>query len=176
MKLPEGKSVKLLMIRHAVAAERDEFAQTGEPDDQRPLTDAGRKKMKRAVSGLHDLIEHIDLIASSPLTRAVQTAEVVAKRFPDAAMATVGALEPMQSYQTFLEWLQRLDDVDVIAAIGHEPHLGGLTSWLLTGQEKPLFEFKKGGVCLLEFDGPVEAGAAQLRWLLTPAQLRALDD
>jgi phosphohistidine phosphatase len=176
MNLPVEKHVKLIMIRHAIAAERDEFAQTGEPDEQRPLTDDGRKKMKRVARGLKELVEHIDLIASSPLTRAVQTAEVLAKRFPDAAVTNVGALEPMQSYESFLEWLQRLDDVEVVATIGHEPHLGGLTSWLLSGQEKPLFEFKKGGACLLEFDGPLEAGSAQLRWLLTPAQLRALDD
>ncbi len=168
--------MKLLVIRHGIAAERDEFAQTGQPDEQRPLTDEGRKKFKRAVRGLQELIEDIDLIASSPLTRAVQTAEVLAKRFPGAATTVVGALEPLQSYESFLEWLQRLDDVDVVAAVGHEPHLSGLTAFLLTGQEHPFFEFKKGGVALLEFDGPIVAGSAQLRWLLTPAQLRSLED
>lgn len=168
--------MKLLLIRHAMAAERDEFARTGEPDEERPLTDEGRKKMKRAVRGLHELVDGVDLIASSPLRRAVQTAEVLARRFPEAATTVVGALEPLQSYESFVEWLQRLEDLDVVAAIGHEPHLSGLAAFLLTGQEQPFFEFKKGGVALLEFDGPSAAGSAQLRWLLEPAHLRALDD
>lgn len=167
--------MKLLLIRHGVAQERDEFAQTGEPDDMRPLTEAGRKKMKRAAAGLADLVDRIDLIASSPLTRALQTAEVLSKRFPDAAMTVVGALEPVQSYQTFLEWLQRLENMETVAAIGHEPHLSGLAAWLLTGNERPLFELKKGGTCLLDFAASPEAGGAQLRWLLTPSQLRAID-
>jgi phosphohistidine phosphatase len=167
--------VKLLLIRHAIAEERDEFAQTGEPDEKRPLTDQGRKKMKKAARGLAELMDSIDLIASSPLTRALQTMEVVADRFPDAATTVVGALEPVQRYEIFAEWLNRLENVETVAAIGHEPHLSGLASWLLTGNEKPLFEFKKGGVCLIEFGEVIEPGAGKLVWLLTPAQLRSLD-
>jgi phosphohistidine phosphatase len=166
--------MKLLLIRHGVAEDREEFAATGEPDEKRPLTDGGRKKMKRAARGLGGVVDRVDLIATSPLTRAVQTADVLAKEYSSAARTTVGALEPEQSYESFLEWLQRLDDVETVAAVGHEPHLSGLASWLLTSEEKPLFEFKKGGVCLLEFDGVVERGSARMRWLLTPGQLRAI--
>jgi phosphohistidine phosphatase len=169
-------SLRLLLIRHGIAEERDEFAQTGEPDEKRPLTETGRKKMKRAARGLAELVEKIDLIASSPLTRAIQTSEVLAKQYPDAATTVVGALEPMQTYETFLEWLQRLEEVETAAAIGHEPHLSGLASWLLTGNGKPLFEFKKGGVCVLEFVNVPQAGEAQMQWLVTPGQLRAIAD
>jgi phosphohistidine phosphatase len=168
--------MKLLLIRHAIAEEREEFAQTGESDDKRPLTDRGRKKMKRVASGLADIVEKIDLIASSPLTRALETAEILHKRYPETAIATVGALEPVQSYETFLDWLQRLEGVETVAAVGHEPHLSGLASWLLTGNGKPLFEFKKGGACLLEFSEVPAAGAAQLQWMMTPGQLRAIED
>lgn len=168
--------MKLLLIRHAVAEDREVFAATGEPDEKRPLTDLGRKKMKRAARGLSEVVDRVDLIATSPLTRAEQTADVVAKEFSSAARTTVGALEPEQSYEAFLEWLKRLDDVETVAAVGHEPHLSGLASWLLTSGDKPLFEFKKGGVCLLEFDGVIERGAARLHWLLTPGQLRSIED
>ena len=167
--------MKLLLIRHAIAEEREDFALTGAPDEKRPLTDAGRKKMKKAARGLAELVEKVDLIASSPLTRALQTMEVVAKYYPDAATSVVGALEPIQNYETFAEWLNRLENVETVAAIGHEPHLSGLAAWLLTGNEKPFFEFKKGGAALLEFEGDVAAGGAQMRWLLTPGQLRGMD-
>jgi phosphohistidine phosphatase len=167
--------LKLLLIRHGVAEEREDFAKSGAPDEQRPLTGEGRKKMKRVARGLGEIVAQIDLIASSPLTRALQTAEIVGKEFKSAASTTIGALEPEQSYEAFLEWLQRLDDIETVAAVGHEPHLSGLAGWLLTSEEKALFEFKKGGVCLLEFDSVVDRGAARLRWLLTPAQLRAIE-
>ena len=166
--------MKLLLIRHAVAEEREDFAKTGDPDEQRPLTDVGRKKMKRAARGLAEIVDRIELIATSPLKRAVQTAEVLAKEFGSAVQTTTDALEPEQAFENFLVWLKRLDDVETVAAVGHEPHLSGLASWLLTTNETPLFEFKKGGVCLLEFEGAVESGSARLRWLLTPAQLRAI--
>lgn len=168
--------MKLLLVRHGVAADRDEFAQSGEPDEKRPLTDDGRKKMKRAARGVSQIIKQIDVIATSPLTRALETADVLAKQYHSAMRITLDALVPEQSFDSFLEWLQRLDDVGVVAAVGHEPHLSGLASWLVTAEVKPLFEFKKGGMCLLEYDGPVERGAARIQWLLTPRQLRALKD
>lgn len=166
--------MKLLLVRHAIAEDRAEFESTGEPDEKRPLTQEGRKKMKRAAAGLVELISRVDILATSPLTRAQQTAEILARQLDDATPTVVEALDPMQSYEALLDWLRRLDDVDTVCAVGHEPHLGGLASWLMTGNEKPLFEFKKGGACLLEFDGVIERGAAQMRWLLTPGQLRTM--
>lgn len=166
--------MKLLLVRHAIAEDRAEFECTGEPDEKRPLTQEGRKKMKRAAAGLVELISRVDILATSPLTRAQQTAEILARQLDDATPTVVEALDPMQSYEALLDWLRRLDDVDTVCAVGHEPHLGGLASWLMTGNEKPLFEFKKGGACLLEFDGVIERGAAQMRWLLTPGQLRTM--
>jgi phosphohistidine phosphatase len=168
--------MKLLLVRHAIAEDREEFENTGEPDEKRPLTTAGRKKMKRAAAGLRELVPRVDVLATSPLTRAQQTAEVLAKTYVEAAPTVVEALDPMQPYELFLEWLRRLDDVDTVVAVGHEPHLSGLAAWLMTGNEKPFLEFKKGGTALLEFDGVIDRGAAQLRWLLTPAQLRAIGD
>ena len=66
--------MKLLLVRHAIAEEREEFERTGEPDDQRPLTSEGRKKMKRAAAGLGELVNKVDILATSPLARAQQTA------------------------------------------------------------------------------------------------------
>lgn len=168
--------MKVILIRHAVAEEREDFAATGEPDEKRPLTDDGRKKMKRTARGLADLVGQLDLLATSPLTRAAQTAEIIEREFKHVGTTVIGALEPEQSFELFMEWLQRLDDVEVVAAVGHEPHLSGLAAYLLTGREHPLFSFKKGGACLVEFEHALEPGAARLRWLLTPAQLREIAD
>ena len=166
--------MKLLVIRHSIAEDRAEFAESGSADDLRPLTRRGRKKMKRAARGLAELVDHLDVLATSPLVRAQETAAIVAKRFGDVAVTQSDALQPEQPFEALLEWLRHLDDAEMVAVVGHEPHLSGLASWLLSGQERTLFELKKGGACLLEFDHLIEAGGAQLRWLLTPAALRAL--
>jgi phosphohistidine phosphatase len=167
--------MKLLLVRHGVAEDRDEFAKTGAPDEQRPLTQKGRKRMKRAARGLASLVGEVHVLASSPLTRAQQTAEVIASAFDDAPISLVEALRPEQPFEAFMEWLRLTDDADVVLAVGHEPHLGGLAGWLLGAGDHPPFEFKKGGAALIEFDHALQPGAARLRWLLEPGQLRALE-
>jgi|SRR5687768_354609 len=166
--------MNFLVIRHAIAEDREAWALTGVSDDERPLTEAGRRKMKRAVRGLHRVVERIDVLAASPWVRAVQTAEIVARRYDDVPLARIESLIPERPLPEFLEWLKRLDQTDVVAVVGHEPHVSELISWLLTGRHGPLLEMKKGAACMLSFSGAPEAGTAQLEWLLTPAQLRRI--
>ena len=168
----------LLVIRHAVAEEQEVWAATGEPDERRPLTADGRKKMRRASRGLRRVVPSISLLGASPLTRAAQTADIVADVYGDLEPLTVGALAPERPPADFLSWLRdAAPGHDVIAVVGHEPHLSGLVSWLLTARDKPaLVELKKGAACLLRFDDEPQKGKACLEWLLPPRQLRQLDD
>ena len=169
----------LLIIRHAVAEEREAWAATGEPDERRPLTPDGRKKMRRAARGLRQLAPSISLLGASPLTRAAQTADIIADVWGDLQPVTIGALTPERAPSDFLSWLRdAAPGHDVIAVVGHEPHLSGLVSWLLTGRADPsLVELRKGAACLLRFDDDLpQKGKACLEWLLQPRQLRALDD
>src|SRR4029079_14353095 len=73
-----GTLMRLLVIRHAIAEDRDEFANTGRPDGERPLTDAGRRRMRRNARGLRRLVGKFDVLATSPFTRAAETARIVA--------------------------------------------------------------------------------------------------
>jgi phosphohistidine phosphatase len=166
--------MELLLVRHAIAGDKTAWAKTGRPDADRPLTAHGRRKMKRAAKGLRSLVASIDLIAPSPLVRAVQTARVLADRFPRARYQEVAALSPGGGPAAFLAWLGRQRSDAVIAAVGHEPDLSQLCGWLLTGRARSLIEFKKGAVCLLRFDRTPAAGEARLIWSLAPAQLRSL--
>ena len=63
-----------------------------------------------------------------------------------------------------------------VAVVGHEPHVGRLVTWLLTGSSESHVVFKKGGACLLDLGVRPSAGGALLHWLLTPGQLRAIAD
>jgi phosphohistidine phosphatase len=167
--------MKLLVIRHAIAEERDSFAATGAPDSQRPLTDDGRKKMRAGVRGLRELVSRIHVLATSPLLRAAQTAEIVAKEYGhDLQARTVEELSPERRPDELLGWLRTHQLGDTVAVVGHEPHLGFLVGWLLTGRNDSFVDFKKGGAVLLEFDDPPSGGNAVLAWALTPRILRSL--
>ena len=165
--------MKLLIVRHAIAEEREDFARTGKDDRLRPLTDDGRKRMKQGARGLRSLVPEIDLLATSPLTRAAQTGAVVDSVYGGLREVEIAELAPEASPIELLSWLRKQTG-ETVALVGHEPSISLAVSWLLTGTEKRLFSFRKGGACLLEFPGEVGAGTASLLWALTPAQLREL--
>ena len=167
--------MQLLILRHAIAVDRDEFARTGKDDRLRPLTDDGRKRMKLGARGLRRLVPEIDLLATSSLTRAAQTAAVVDSVYGGLKEVEIEELAPEAAPVDFLRWLKK-QKVACVAIVGHEPGVSHILSWLLLGSERRIFSFRKGGACLLEFPGEVGAGGATLLWALTPAQLRALAD
>jgi phosphohistidine phosphatase len=167
--------MKLLLIRHAIAEEQEDFARTGKDDRLRPLTDEGRKKMKQAARGLKELTPEIDLLATSPLTRAAQTGAIVDTVYGGLKEVEIEELSPEATPNDFLLWLRK-QKAGTLAAVGHEPSLSLILSWLLTGTERRIFAFRKGGACLLELPDEVGAGTATLLWALTPAQLRGLAD
>jgi phosphohistidine phosphatase len=166
--------MRLLVIRHAVAEERDAFAVTGQSDAQRPLTDEGRKKMKAAARGLKGLVPKLNVLATSPLLRAAQTAEIVSREYGGLECRTVPELSPERRPDELLGWLRGHQLGDTVAIVGHEPHLGFLVGWLLTGRNDSFVDFKKGGAVLLEFDDPPAGGNAVLAWVLPPRLLRTL--
>jgi len=163
--------MELLVIRHAVAEDQEEFAKTNQPDDLRPLTKAGIRRMQRAAKGLRRIAPRITVLATSPFTRATETADVVRDVLDSAPVVVLEELKPDAPFQALHEWLQHLDDGETVAIVGHEPHLSGFVSWLLTGKADPVVILKKGGVILL--DAPRD-GQAKIKWALTPAMLRKL--
>ena len=166
--------MRLLIIRHAIAEDRETFAHTGQDDSLRPLTAEGRRKMLRAAGSLVSLVPSLDAILTSPFVRAADTAAIVAGAYGGMATQTVDALVPDASPNALPPVLRSAVGDSVVAVVGHEPHLSSLAAWLLTGKAGEFITLKKGGVCLIEFDGAARAGAGSLLWLLTPSQLRGL--
>jgi phosphohistidine phosphatase len=168
--------MNVLLIRHAIALDATEYARGQADDAGRPLTPEGRKKMQKVARALTGLVPEIDLLATSPLTRAAQTAEIVATAYPGLEVVTLGALAPMQPVAELAEWLDGQRRRQTVAAVGHEPSLSRAASWLLAGSDRSFIQLKKGAACLLRFDSAVKAGSATLVWALAPAQLRRLAD
>jgi phosphohistidine phosphatase len=168
--------MRVVVIRHAIAVEPEEASKRQLPDAQRPLTKPGRKKMRAAARGLARVIDCVDVLASSPFVRALETAEIVADACGGGIeISNVDELKPGKPVKSVLQWLQGQHADATIALVGHEPQLGMLVSYLLAGERKrPFVEMRKGSACMLSFEDEVKAGAATLQWMLKPGQLREL--
>jgi len=140
-------------------------------DAQRPLTDAGRKRMRRAAKALRRQVPAVDVIASSPLIRARETAEILAARYDDMAVVELMPLSPGGSERELLDWLREQTRDAVVVLVGHEPDLGLLASWLLTGKKSAFAPLRKGAACLIQFAEAPAAGGGVLEWMLTPKLL-----
>ena len=165
--------MQLLIIRHADAGDAHEWAKTGKPDSQRPLSDKGHEQIKEAARALVKLVPKVDLFAVSPYVRALQTAELVFERYVETrAREITDSLVPDAKPDAFIRWLRGQGQREVVAIVGHEPHLSTLATWLVSGLEESRMELKKGGACLISFERFPGRNEGTLQWLLGPKQLR----
>lgn len=152
--------MRLLLMRHADAGhpDRDRW-----PDDRdRPLTDRGRREHRRVVASLHGGGVILDRLLSSPLRRAVETADIVAAVYsrPDSA-EIVEALGEGATVAGLVAHLARLPADQVVLCVGHEPTLSSLARLLVrrTGDVPPGLE--RSGVLAIECEGsPSPRGGA----------------
>jgi phosphohistidine phosphatase len=165
--------MRVLVVRHAAAADKEEFARAGKSDDLRPLTAVGKREMREVTRGLREIVPGVDVLATSPLVRAVQTAEILGDSYKKR-LVIIESLRPEARYEDFATWAREHGDKNTVAIVGHEPHLSGLVSWLLASSTRSLLELKKGAACLLEFEDSPGAGAGTLLWSMAPKHLRAV--
>ncbi len=166
--------MRLLVVRHAIAEDREAFARSHKDDATRPLTPDGRRKMERAALGLKELVPELDVLAASPYKRAVETAEIISAAFGGLSVERVPDLAPGAGVDRVVSWLADRHARGSVAVVGHEPDLGQLVCALLASTNGPFLELRKGAACLLELAGPVTRGAATLDWFLGPKHLRLL--
>lgn len=161
---------ELYLVRHAIAEERGDKW----PDDEkRPLSLEGTARMRKAAKGLVRLGVRFDVVLTSPLVRARQTAEIVAGAFDARPAITVAeSLAPGGTYADVLADLEKHVRRKRIALVGHEPDIGELAA-RLAGSRHPL-QFRKGAVCRVDVDTLPPGRPGTLAWFLTPAILRAL--
>jgi phosphohistidine phosphatase len=160
--------MEVYLLRHGEALPK---GTPGYPTDDRPLTEDGIEKLTEAAKGIKNLAENFDVIISSPLIRALDTAKIAAeacgyyKKIVKTEYMLVGS--PMRSLFNFLK---EYNNKNKMLLVGHEPHLGYLASFLL-GIEEHVIEFKKGGMCRLDISKFPSDKPGRLIWLLTQKQL-----
>lgn len=161
--------MKVLLVRHAIAVDRDT---PGLEDELRPLTEEGKELFRKTARAVSALVK-ADRVVSSPLLRARETAEILARRWSSAKRDESEALGS-GSRTEFENELKRLPEKEVVAAVGHEPYLSEWTAAWLGARSGAAFAFKKGGVALIDFDGEVSKNAGRLVFFLAPAAMRDL--
>ncbi len=165
---------RLLIVRHAIAQDRDEARARQCADADRPLTDKGRRRMLQAAAGIRSEVAPLQRILTSPLPRAQQTAEILAREYPGVPLAVTDRLSPGHSLPSLIDELAATALPGTLAIVGHEPDLSGLIALLLCGEDKAAIQLKKAGAALLDFPQRIAIGRGTLLWLLAPGQLRKL--
>jgi phosphohistidine phosphatase len=163
--------MKVLLVRHAIAVDRDT---PGISDHLRPLTEEGVSRFRKSARAIAAMVT-VDVVLTSPLLRAKQTAEILARHWPGMTIQEAEALGS-GSREEFETALARLPKNSTVAAVGHEPHASEWTAEWLGASNASAFPFKKGGVALIEFDGVAEEGEGRLVFFLAPKALKALSD
>jgi phosphohistidine phosphatase len=162
--------VTLYLVRHAIAEE----AGSAWPDDEvRPLSAEGRKKWRKAAAGLALLVPSLDLVVSSPLLRARQTADLLAAAWASPPpVEDLEALRPEGPPHTVLKRLRQRGLPARVALVGHEPSISRLAAALLDAQAE--IAFRKGAVMAVTSQGLGSRGPGRLEWYATPRMLRAI--
>lgn len=157
------------LFRHASAGEP--VANEGK-DEKRSLDEDGEKQSRDVGRVLKALGVEIDVIISSPLTRAMQTAERAAAEFRHKdKIVTDDAMRPEAGYDQFQDLLTRYGKNKAIMVVGHNPSITVFGNHLLSGSNRrDCTEFKKGAVMKVD----VKSGRGKLQWMLTPKLARVL--
>src|SRR5215469_17631753 len=152
--------MQLYFLRHGEA----DWPGWIKPDDERPLTDFGKKEVRQVAKFLNRLKVKANLVVTSPLPRALQTAEVAAKQLKTKLRQDEG-LEPGFGISELRTLLKRHGS-KVLMLVGHEPDFTSVIS-ALTGASLKL---SKAGVVLVDIDSETEKG--KLLWLFPPKVAR----
>lgn len=154
--------MELYFLRHGEAAERDGW---NGRDFDRPLTDRGRKRMKREAKMMDELALAFDVILTSPLVRAKETAAIVAEGLGLSERVVEdprlgGDFSPAH----LADILSEQPGAGSILLVGHEPSLGETLGELVGGAR---IAFKKGGLAFVDLPAGLPR-RGELVWLLPP--------
>jgi phosphohistidine phosphatase SixA len=164
--------VKLIFVRHGLA--EGHFSLNQDADFERTLTEEGIRRLNKTFKHFKKYEEKIDVIFSSPLARAIQSAEIFWNYYQEADLELMGDLDILDDPLHLVEYISFLPADGCYAFIGHDPHLTTVIASLLAlHPEHDFMTIKKGGICVLE--GRMWEGF-NLELLITPKFLKVVTD
>ena len=159
----------IYFLRHASAGERKPDP---EKDDRRALDKDGIQQCTSVGRTLAAMDIHVDVIVTSPLKRAMQTASLVANEIAyEGKLEVDNGLRPEATYAGFRELLQRFAEQEAIMVVGHNPNLSAFLGRVISRGTQPAdIDLKKGGIAKVDF----AQRTGTLEWYLTPKIVRSV--
>lgn len=151
--------MEIYVLRHGQAEPREQ----GKPDADRKLTAKGKRDVRNVLTLARKAKAAPQVIYTSPLRRAQETAAVAAEVFPDCPIVTTRRLLPSASPAALGKEIAADPNVSRVLLVGHSPHLEAVIAHLL--QAPVAIDLKKGAL--------VSLTGGTLQWIITPRLARA---
>lgn len=160
--------MNLYILRHASAGTRRENPLI---DIKRPLDKEGKQQCMLVASYLNALKVQFDLIASSPLKRALQTASLVGTETGyDAKIQVTEALAPGATVSAFQQYIAGLGRYENVLIVGHNPNLPVFLGSLIASPGRAGIRMRKGAIARVD----LTRRPGVLNWLVDPRILRGV--
>ena len=155
--------MQVYLLRHGIAEE----GKTGANDALRTLTAEGRRKLRQVLKSAAEAGVRPDLVISSPLKRAIQTAEIAKEvLLYGGIVAQSNALSPAAPTEEAWDEIRAHKDVGSLVLVGHNPLFASLAAFLL-GTPEAQVDFKKGAMMRVDFEKISLRPRGTLRWYIT---------
>lgn len=164
----------MILFRHGLAMDRQESLAMKMEDLLRPLVPRGRERTQKMAKALKKMNLSIDLIVTSPLVRAKQTAEILFQYCSVSEIHECTELVPSAPPMAFAQWLKNTGKrATCVLAVGHDPQLSVFASWAIAGTTTSMIDLKKSGMICLEVESfeDLSARSAMLKWVVQPKNL-----
>jgi len=166
--------MELYILRHGKA---QEHTQNSASDAKRQLTEDGKKELECIAKAMKNLEIEADLIISSPLIRAKQTAEIILKHLKNKKKSIIvwNELKPEIEVVKTIKKLITLKSTSSVLLVGHEPHLTNLIGMIISHNSNTVnISLKKGGIAHIRCNPIKTKISGSLRSMMTPKQLKKL--
>jgi phosphohistidine phosphatase len=162
---------ELFILRHGDAGKR---LPSGSKDSERALTATGKQEVEKVAKALQALGIKFDFVATSPLKRAYQTAEIVTKalKVKKGKVEEWNELKPEGKRPELYRRLSQLKPQSSVLVVGHEPNLSTMIHEIVFGNGNGKIALKKAGIARIQVTSFQPDTNAELRWLLTPKLLK----
>lgn len=163
--------MKIYLVRHGIAVEG--LVRGISRDSERPLTDEGVEETQMVARALKTMGVAADVVVSSPLVRAKQTADIIHAQV-GGERAMTDSLSPGVTVASVYKFLKKYDTALDIFLVGHEPDMGEIVKDLIGAGFEFTLPFQKAGVCCVEVADLPPTMPGILKWLVTPQILSKL--
>lgn len=160
--------MNLYVLRHASAGTSRANPKL---DVKRPLDRDGKQQCMLLGRYMNALNLQFDVVASSPLKRALQTASLVGTEIGyEAKVLVTEALSPAATFTTFKRFLEEMNGRENVLVVGHNPNLEQFMGQLIGNTRPNSFRLRKAGMA--RFDLTKRPGT--MFWMVEPRMLKSI--